>query len=242
MMRGEKDTTDGRKRSLWKAGLILAVLLGMAAAWRWTPLAQWINIHKIWSWALFLRNYPGSPIIFLIAYLVGSLLLVPVTILIIATAFAFGPMEGILYSLAGCLLGACATYAVGYLSGQGIVRRIAGSKWKSLEGIIHQSGIIAVATMRLLPIAPFTIVNIVSGAFHIRARDFFLGTLIGLTPGIVAINFFQYQLENTFRNPGIGSFAYLGGLVALVAVAVWWIRSQLGKQKPTSKCHSSPGK
>ena len=228
---GIEMSPGSRTSALWKAALVLILLLGMAAAWRWTPLAQWINVQKIWSWAAFLRNYPGSPIIFLAAYVVGSLLLVPVTILIVATAFAFGPMEGILYSLAGCLLGACATYAVGYFSGQGVVRRIAGSKWKRLEGIVHQSGIVAVATMRLLPIAPFTIVNIVSGAFHIRARDFFLGTLIGLTPGIIAINFFRYQLENAIRNPGVGSFAYLGGLVIVVVAAIWWIRSRLAKHK-----------
>jgi uncharacterized membrane protein YdjX (TVP38/TMEM64 family) len=39
----------------------------------------------------------------------------------------------------------------------------------------------------LIPIAPFTIVNLVAGASGVRLGDFLLGTLIGMAPGIVFI-------------------------------------------------------
>ncbi|MDZ7809559.1 MAG: hypothetical protein U5L11_04595 [Arhodomonas sp.] len=32
----------------------------------------------------------------------------------------------------------------------------------------------------LLPLAPFTVTNLVAGAFHLRFRDYMLGTLIGI--------------------------------------------------------------
>ena len=61
-----------------------------------------------------------------------------------------------------------------------------------------------VATMRLLPVAPFTIVNLVSGAFQVRFRDYIIGTLLGMAPGIVVINLFAQQFESAVRNPGSG--------------------------------------
>ena len=46
------------------------------------------------------------------------------------------------------------------------------------------------AVVRNLPVAPFTIVNMVAGASHIKLGDFLLGTALGMAPGIVAIMVF----------------------------------------------------
>lgn len=89
---------DSRRR-VWIGLAILAALLGMAAAWRWTPLADQIDIGKITGWTVSLRSNPARPFIILAAYLVGSIISVPITVLILATAFVFGPMMGIVYSL-----------------------------------------------------------------------------------------------------------------------------------------------
>jgi phospholipase D1/2 len=93
---------DSRRR-VWIGLAILAALLGMAAAWRWTPLADQIDIGKITGWAVSLRSNPARPFIILAAYLVGSIISVPITVLILATAFVFGPMMGIVYSFVGML-------------------------------------------------------------------------------------------------------------------------------------------
>jgi phospholipase D1/2 len=45
----------------------------------------------------------------------------------------------------------------------------------------------SMAGLRLIPIAPFTVVNLLAGAARVRLRDFLLGTLIGMGPGIVLI-------------------------------------------------------
>jgi uncharacterized membrane protein YdjX (TVP38/TMEM64 family) len=45
----------------------------------------------------------------------------------------------------------------------------------------------SLAGLRLIPIAPFTIVNLVAGASGVRLRQFLAGTLIGMGPGIVLI-------------------------------------------------------
>jgi len=77
-----------------------------------------------------------------------------------------------------------------------------------------------VATMRLLPVAPFTIVNLVSGAFQVRFRDYIIGSLLGMAPGIVVINLFAQQFESAVRNPGLGSYTLLIALVVLVLLGM----------------------
>jgi phospholipase D1/2 len=208
---------DRRKR-IWVGVVILIVLFGIAAAWRWTPLADKVDLAAVTRWALSIRNNPARSLIVLGAYLIGSVIMVPITILIIASALVFGPVLGTFYSFAGSLIGAAATYALGYFLGSDFIRKLTGPKWESVEQKITQSGILAVATLRLLPIAPFTVVNVISGAFQVPVRDYTIGSLLGLAPGIIVINLFAHQFESAIRNPGIGSFALLA---VLFAVSIW---------------------
>lgn len=213
-----------RRRRLWIGVAILLVLCAVAAAWKWTPLADLIRVDRVAGWAASLRQNPARHLYLVGAYVIGSLLLLPITLLILVTGIVLGPALGTLYSFLGCLAGALATYAVGRILGQDFVRKMAGSKWKGIERKIDQSGIIAVATLRLLPVAPFTVVNIVSGAFKVPLRDYILGSLLGLAPGILITNLFAHQFESAIRNPGIGTFLLLLVLIALTIVGSLWLK------------------
>jgi phospholipase D1/2 len=209
----------------------LLLLFAAAAAWKWTPLADLIDVHSLRLWATSLRHSPARYFYLISAYLIGSVLVVPVTVLILITAMVFGPMLGSLYSLAGCLGAALLTYALGHFLGQDFVRKIAGEKWQRLQRKIDQSGILAVATLRLLPVAPFTVVNIISGAFQVPLRDYVLGSLLGLTPGILVINLFTHQFERAIRNPGIGTFLVLAALVGATLIATAWLKRRFDDVK-----------
>jgi uncharacterized membrane protein YdjX (TVP38/TMEM64 family) len=207
---------------MWIAAAVVLLLIAMTAAWRWTPLAHQVDVRKVVAWAVSLREHPARYAIILGAYLFGSLISFPVTLLILATAFTFGPLWGSAYSFVGCLIGAAATYAVGYFMGKDFVCRLAGNKWKRIEKTLGGTGVMAIAAMRLLPVAPFTIVNVVSGAFKIPIWNYFLGSLLGLAPGIIVINFFARQFVRALRNPGVGSYSLLAlSLVLAVAGSIW---------------------
>jgi len=51
---------------------------------------------------------------------------------------------------------------------------------------LQSGGIYSVVVMRLLPVAPFTIVNLLAGTLGIRFSDFFIGSMIGLLPGMLS--------------------------------------------------------
>ena len=213
-----------QKRRIWIGGAVLLVLFTAAAAWKWTPLADVIDIDRLSGWAASLRENPARHLYVLGAYVIGSLLLVPITAIILITAIIFGPILGSLYSVLGCLAGAVATYAIGRLLGQDFVRKIAGAKWRRLEKKIEQTGIVAVATLRLLPVAPFTVVNVVSGAFKVPLRDYILGSLLGLVPGILITNLFAQQFASAIRNPGIGTVLILLALITITVGGTVWLK------------------
>jgi phospholipase D1/2 len=225
-----QQSATGSRRRIWLAAGILVALLGMAAAWRWTPLADQIDIGKITKWATALRSNPSRVAIILGAYLIGSIISLPITILILATALVFGPTKGILYSFIGCMIGAGATYAMGYFLGSDFIRKLTGAKWQALERKINQTGILAVAALRAIPIAPFTVINIISGAFQVPVRDYLLGSLLGLAPGIVITNLFAHQLQSAIRNPGLGSFVLLAVLAIVSILGTIWLRRKFARK------------
>jgi uncharacterized membrane protein YdjX (TVP38/TMEM64 family) len=85
------------------------------------------------------------------------------------------------------------------------------------------------SAVRLVPVAPFTVVNVAAGAFRVRFLDFALGTLIGMAPGIFAIAILGERLEHAIRSPGVINYAVLAVLVALIVMAAGWIRRRLGR-------------
>ena len=211
--------------------LILLALLALAVAWRWTPLGDWIDLEALTSAGKYLRGNLAAPFIVIPAYLVGTLIMFPVTLLIVATAFMFGALAGFFYAILGCLLAAVGTYVIGRALGRNTVSHLAGSRLNRLSRRLARHGVLAVTTVRIIPVAPFTVINLVAGASHIRFWDFVLGTVIGMAPGIIAITIFEHQLEAAIREPGAKSFAILAALAVFIAAGGFLLKRWLEKRK-----------
>jgi uncharacterized membrane protein YdjX (TVP38/TMEM64 family) len=218
---------ENQKGRIWIGVVVLILLFALAAAWKWTPLADLIDVNRLSQWAGSLRDDPARHLYLFGAYIIGSLLLVPITAMILVTALIFGPIMGSFYATLGSLAGALVTYALGRFLGQDFVRKIAGAKWQRLEKKIGQTGVMAVATLRLLPIAPFTVVNIVSGAFNVPVGDYILGSFVGLVPGILITNFFAHQFNSAIRDPGLSTILILAALIVITIVGTVWLKRRL---------------
>jgi phospholipase D1/2 len=220
----------------WLRGaLILVALFGLAAAWRWTGLREWFDVESIASWEASLQESHAAPLLVLGAYVLGALVVFPVTILIAATAFAFGPWTALLYSLLGCVVSAIAVYAIGYRLGRETVARFTGRRWSRLHRLIERHGILAMAAIRMIPIAPYSVVNLAAGAARVPFRDFTFGTLIGMTPGVVGITFLGSQLGEMIRNPSALAIAVVAGILTLMLAAAAWLRRWLGAEHHEGK-------
>ena len=171
------------------------------------------------------RDHPGAHAVELVI-----LPRPPITLLILATAIVFGPVSAFLYALAGSLLGAAVTFAAGRALGRDAVRRLAGHRLNHLSRRLARRGLLAVVAVRIIPVAPFTVVNLAAGASHISFRDFALGTALGMLPGIFAITLFSERVLAAVQQPSALTLATLGAVVLGIAAAAWLLRRLLQRR------------
>jgi phospholipase D1/2 len=202
-------------------GVLTVALLGMAAAWQFTPLKEHLDVASLLEMVRRIQELPLAPLVVIGGYVAASLCMVPITLLIAATGLAFDAVPAIAYGLCGMMLAAAVTFLAGAWLGREAVRKLAGARINRVSKKMADGGIPAVALMRLFPFAPFTVVNVVAGASHIRFRDFLVGTLIGEGPGVVIVVLFANQLGSSLREPSAAGFVTLGvGLILVIALVV----------------------
>ncbi|HTE38960.1 MAG TPA: VTT domain-containing protein, partial [Reyranella sp.] len=167
---------------------------------------------------------PLAPLMVVVGFVLAGCVAFPVIILILVTAALFGPWLGMAYAAAGVAASAGIFYAVGTWLGSEQLRRLAGRRWPRLSRWLKRRGLLAVVALRVVPMAPFTVVNLAIGASGIGLVDFAAGTLIGMGPGLVALSFVGDRIVEIVRNPGGSQLWWL----ALAAGA--WIAVAFGAQ------------
>jgi uncharacterized membrane protein YdjX (TVP38/TMEM64 family) len=209
--------------------LVLAVLVvvALAVAWSWSPMRAWLDVDgavaAIRAWG---RSFgPAAAVGGLTLALV---LAVPLMFLTLVAVAAYGPLVGSVYVVVGALAGAAFSYTVGRLLGREVVERLAGPRVNLLSRRLARQGLLAVIAVRLVPVAPFAVVNMVAGASHIRLRDLLLGSAIGILPGTLGVALFLDQIQAALRTPTPWTFALLALTVVLIGLGAWglqrWIR------------------
>jgi uncharacterized membrane protein YdjX (TVP38/TMEM64 family) len=210
------------RRGLLSFAVVIAALLGLAVLWRWGPLSDLADVAALEAWGQWLRERWSGTLGVLAVYVIGSLIMAPITALIAATGLLYGPVKGLLVAAVGSLLGALAGYAAGAALGRKPVRRLAGTRLDRLNRQLARRGILSMTVLRLLPVAPFTVINLAAGASHIRFRDFLAGTVLGMAPGITGMTLFAGQLGRFVKEPNWVNFAVLAGLLIVIAGVAFW--------------------
>ena len=183
-----------------------------------------------------IESLAGSPWrvpLVLALFVAASVVSVPILALIGATVVTLGPVLGFVTSAVGTLLAATATFGVGRLIGRKPLKRWLGHKLDALERRVSQRGVIAIALIRKVPVAPFTFVNMLIGALGIRYRDFILGTALGMLPGIAAFAFVSERAIDAWREPTPTNIALIVGAIVLwlsVVFGIQWLLNRRAEQ------------
>lgn len=210
---------DGSPWKRWlKWSALAALILALALAWRWGPLSQWVDVDRIAAWAASLNGSLWAPAAVLAAYVLGGAVMFPVMVLIGATALIFDPWHAAAYALGGSLCSSLVFYGVGYHMGRDAIKRFEGGRLNRLSRLLAKRGLTTMIIIHLLPIAPFTLINLSAGAFHVRFSHFALGTLLGMAPGVIATTVFAEQLRTLISDPHWGNLAILAGLAAFLVL------------------------
>lgn len=218
-----------RVPTILKALVIGLVIIAAALIWEFTPLAGMINPKAVGATLREFARGPAAPFVVVGAFVAGGLVVFPVVVLIAATAATFGPVLGFLYAAAGTMASALVTYVLGAWLGKQTLRDLLGPRLDSVRKRVARKGVIAVALIRLVPAAPFTIVNLLAGASEITLTQYLLGTALGMLPGIFMMSVLGHQLSQIILHPNAFSLAMLAGAV------FGWIALSIGIQSLVSK-------
>ena len=150
--------------------------------------------------------------------------------LITVTVIVFGPKNGAIYSWIATMVSATLTFALGHFLGGRWVNRIGSDRVQRTIDFIGRHGVLASGLVRVVPSAPFIVVNAAAGAAHIALWKYWIGTGIGIIPKIALIavlsaffpdpNALQLEMDNvlsffTSRDPR--------DLGLIVLVIVGWL-------------------
>jgi uncharacterized membrane protein YdjX (TVP38/TMEM64 family) len=118
-------------------------------------------------------------------------------------------------------------YGLGNLLGRKTVRDLAGKRINDVSRQLAKRGLLTMLVVRVIPVAPFTIINLVAGASHIRLRDFSVGTVLGMLPGILGITLLTDRVEATLRSPDWTALLTLVIVAALVFSTGYFLSRKL---------------
>ena len=210
----KKDRRTMIKKFLW----ILSGLLAITLLWSFTPLGQWLNQESIAYWFKAIENPVWSHIIYAAVFTIFATIGIPVTVLIGGVGILFGPLSGSLLAMIASLSSAVLSYLFGQITGKNFIRNFAGEKINSISKRLAKRGIWTIVVVRIVPVAPYTVINMLAGASHIRFRDYILGTFIGMIPGVLILTSFFGHLVQVFKETTTANILILCGLLVIAFI------------------------
>lgn len=168
--------------SRWPKRIVAAALAsGLIAYLVWGPDMD-ASIRALREFeAMGARGY----LLFGLVYVVVALLLLPASLVTISAGAIFGALEGIVLVSLSSTLAACVAFATSrWLLRDFLTPWIKRAPiFHALDRAIELEGFRAVLLIRTSPLFPYSFTNYVLGATRLPAREFALGSWIGMLPG-----------------------------------------------------------
>jgi uncharacterized membrane protein YdjX (TVP38/TMEM64 family) len=146
--------------------------------------------------------------------------LVPRTPISLACGLLFGAGLGMVCAIVLTVIAASITFVLGRTLGRDFAVRRAGRRWQRLERWVAREGVLAVAAVRSLPLAPYGLVGYAYGASGVRFRDYGLGTLLAGTPSAVTYALLGAAMSGAATASPLTMVPLACGLVLAAVVAI----------------------
>jgi uncharacterized membrane protein YdjX (TVP38/TMEM64 family) len=187
--RSSGDRSAPGRASVVRRLLPLAVLLATIGAFFALGLHHYLSFetlhqHREQLLALVRQHPLPAPLGFMAVYAAVIALSVPGgAVLTIAGGFLFGILAGTLYVVVAATLGATIVFLIARTALGDALRAKAGPRIRRMEEGFREDALSYLLVLRLIPLFPFWLVNIVPAFLGMPVRTYVLGTAIGIIPG-----------------------------------------------------------
>lgn len=210
---------SNRRRVL--LGVILLLLL--LAALLTLPLDEWLLQTRSWIE----RNTALGAVLFVIAFVVLTVAMVPGSLLMACGGFLFGLTLGLPIVWLGIGPGAglsaliSRTLARDWLAG----RFKRDARFVAINDAVADKGLLIVTLSRLSLLMPFNLLNVIYGLSRIPLGKLIIGTWFGMTPAVVLYTYLgsaaadvEQLMARDLSNGLVGRLVVIGGLVMIAVV------------------------
>lgn len=195
--------------------LLILVIAGIALAVVYRDL---LDADAMQAWLG--QAGAAAPLLFMLLYIIGTVLFFPGSILTLIGGALFGPVLGTFYNLTAATIGAMLSFLVARFVASGWVEQKTGGRMKQLMEGVEKEGWRFVAFTRLVPLFPFNLLNYAFGLTKINFFQYSITTYITMLPGAIAYTYLGYiGREAATGGEGMIQKILLG--IALLAVVFY---------------------
>ncbi|MEC7956090.1 MAG: TVP38/TMEM64 family protein [Pseudomonadota bacterium] len=204
--------------ALFLTVVISAVLLPVADAL--LLLFNWVDENRSISW-----------LVFIIFYVMATVLVLPGSLLTLAAGFLFGLGYGFaIVSLASTLGATCAFLVGRFLARDWVAAKLQSQpRFSALDAAVGEQGAVVVLLTRLSPIFPFSLLNYGLGLTQVKLSHYVLASWAGMIPGTllyvylgsIASNLTSILAGDLAELPASNWLFYLGlGATLILTIAI----------------------
>jgi phosphatidylserine/phosphatidylglycerophosphate/cardiolipin synthase-like enzyme/uncharacterized membrane protein YdjX (TVP38/TMEM64 family) len=206
------------KKTRYKVAIGVLAILALVGLWH--IFHQPATIDFIRARVEWLLDHNGrslhSLLIVCLAYTVLTLVTFPVTALTAMTSAVFGPLYGFVYAIIASIVSASVAFGIGNFAGFKVLRGLFGARLRKVNNKIARAGVMEITFLRMMPIAPYGVFNLISGVSSVKFLPFIIGTFFGMLPGTIALAILGDSLGEIISEASPKNLAYLS-----FAILIW---------------------
>jgi uncharacterized membrane protein YdjX (TVP38/TMEM64 family) len=195
-------TTDVQNQDSIKGKVLIAVIfLVVIVAFYVFDLMAYISLDvlkanrdKLLAFAD--EHYWSAVGLFILTYVAQTAFSLPgATLMTLTGGFLFGSVWAALYVNIGATTGATLAFLAARYLFRGWVEQRFGNRLAVFQAGFTQNAFNYLLTLRLIPLFPFFLVNLLSGLTRVKAGTYIAATALGIIPGSLAYTFAGRQLS-----------------------------------------------
>lgn len=169
-----------------------------------------------------------GPIAYILIYIFRPLVFFPAGILSATAGIIWGPALGFFYLQIAANISSAVEFFIARYFTRGLVEKHLKGKVANLDARIEKHGFLTVLLIRLIPNVAWDIQNLSLGLTKVKARDYFLATLIGIMPGSFVFVFFGASLIKVLFDP---KNLWILAVAILIFITVFYLQKFLKKKQ-----------
>jgi len=215
-----------KRLTRWIPLLIIIMVLAFIIYFRWY---EYLSFHSLQQHHLQLETWTAqhywlAVVLFMAIYIIAVAVSIPgATILTLTGGFLFGIVPGTIYVVLSATIGATLIFLAVKTALGSYLEEKAGGWVSRMEHGFQKDAFNYLLFLRLVPLFPFWVINIVPALLDVRLRVFALATFLGIIPGGLVYVLVGHGLGSIFERNQTPNFSIIFEpqiLIPILALAI----------------------